>query len=391
MQQQFEQLKKTFDSRATMDIKFRKEQLKKFIDMMTNEQEEIEKAVYQDLKKPKADVALNEALLIINEAKFAIQNLEQWSNVEYAEKKLTNMMDTAYIKKDPKGVALIIAPWNFPIQLALAPFVSLISSGCVGILKPSEVSSHTSACLKRLFDKYMDPKFYAVVEGGVDITTDLLKLPFDHIFYTGNSHVGKIVMKAAAENLATVTLELGGANPCFVDDTVDLRIAAKRIAWLKTNNCGQVCLATNYVFIKENLIDSFVAEFKRALTEMFANGTPSDLAFDIQKSVDYPRIINSRHFDRIENILKKIPKDKILFGNVLEKKDLYISPTIVEASMNDKYITEELFAPILPIIPISDFNEGISFAKSQYFIIHLGQNHWQHMFFHTIKHSKIRY
>eukprot|EP00835_Amoeboradix_gromovi_P004091 NODE_300_length_11422_cov_0.297978.p3 type:complete len:458 gc:universal NODE_300_length_11422_cov_0.297978:8064-9437(+) len=352
--QVFKSLQESFKSGKTIDLAFRKQQLQKLIEMLINERDPIQDAVYKDLKKRPSDVLLNEIQLCINEAKHAIVHLEAWSSVEYVEKKWANVLDSAYIKKDPKGVALIIAPWNFPVQLSICPLVSLIASGCVGIVKPSEIAVNTSACLAAILNKYLDPACYAVIEGDVKITTDLLKLPFDHIFYTGSTAVGKIIMKAAAEHLSTVTLELGGANACFVDNTVDLKIAAKRIAWLKTNNCGQICLSINYLFITPDLVDSFVAHYKQSLIEMYGA--------DVANSSDYTRIINSNHFDRILKILDKIDKKNVLLGGQSDKKSLYIAPTVVKATLDDKYIQDELFAPILPIIPIDDLNKGIEFA-----------------------------
>ena len=356
MEQTFKTLQETFNSGKTIDLAFRKQQLKKFIEMMTSEKPAIEEAVYKDLKKPASDVTLNEISLCINEAKFALANLEGWADIEHVDKKMANLMDTAYIRKDPKGVALIIAPWNFPIQLALTPMVSLIASGCVGIIKPSEISPHSSACIKMLVEKHLDTSCYAVIEGEVKEVTALLKLPFNHIFYTGNTFVGKIIMRAAAEHLATVTLELGGSNPCFVDETVDLKIAAKRIAWLKTNNCGQICLSINYLLIKKELVTPFVAHFEQALVEMFGN--------DVEKSPDYPRIINTNHFDRISKILNKVHPEDILLGNKTDKSTLYIAPTLVRTTLKESFIKDEIFGPILPIIPVDDFEEGIKFAKS---------------------------
>ena len=360
MQQIFTTLQTSFSSRKTYDISFRKEQLRKFMDMILTEREAIQKAVYSDLKKPASDVLLNEIQLCINEAKLALSNLDNWSDSENADKKMANMFDTAYIRRDPKGIALVIAPWNFPIQLSLAPFASLIASGCVGILKPSEVTPHTSTCLKEIFSKYMDPSYYTVIEGGVKETTELLKLPFNHIFYTGSTNVGKIIMRAAAEHLATVTLELGGANPCYLDGTVDLKTAAKRICWLKSMNCGQICLSINYLFIKADLVDMFIKHYKTALGEMY--GT------DIKASPDYSRIVNENHFERITKILNKVDKSNILVGSETDRSELYIAPSVVKASMEDKWIQDELFAPILPIIPVDDFSKSISFASSLYLL-----------------------
>ena len=194
-----------------------------------------------------------------------------------------------------------------------------------------------------------------VVEGAVKTTTDLLALPFDHIFYTGSTFVGKIVMKAAAVHLATVTLELGGCNPCFVDDSIDLKVAAKRIAWLKTNNSGQLCLSVNYLFIKTELLEPFLKYFEEALVEMY--GT------DIRNCADYPRIIHTNHFNRISTILNSVDKENVLLGGQSDSSDLFIPPIVVKASLTDKIISEELFAPILPIIPVDNFDKAVSFAS----------------------------
>jgi aldehyde dehydrogenase (NAD+) len=255
--------------------------------------------------------------------------------------------------REPLGVVLIIAPWNYPIGLLLSPLVGAIAAGNTVVLKPSEVTAHTSAILAERLPDYLDTDAIALVEGGVPETSALLEQRFDHIMYTGNGSVAKVIMEAAAKNLTPITLELGGKSPCIVDRTADLAVAARRIAWGKFMNAGQTCIAPDYILVEESIEEELIAELEKSVEEFYSGET--------QENPDYTRIVNSRHHERISQLMEG---QEIAFGGATRAEDCYIEPTVLRNVSPDSPIMQsEIFGPVLPVLRVKDVDEAIGFVN----------------------------
>jgi acyl-CoA reductase-like NAD-dependent aldehyde dehydrogenase len=254
----------------------------------------------------------------------------------------------------PKGVVLIISPWNYPFQLLITPLIGSIAAGNCALLKPSELAPATSAVLAKLVERTFSPEYCALVEGGVEETTALLRESFDHIFFTGSIPVGKIVMRAAAEHLTPVTLELGGKSPCIIDKETDIKVTARRIAWGKFFNCGQTCVAPDYLLVPTQIKREVLAALKQSVQHFFGN--------DPQTSPDYGRIINERHFDRLVSLIS----GEVLLGGTYDRSQRYIPPTVIDrVSMSDKVMEDEIFGPILPVLEYDTLDEAFALVRQR--------------------------
>uniref|UniRef100_A0A8C6SV01 Aldehyde dehydrogenase n=1 Tax=Neogobius melanostomus TaxID=47308 RepID=A0A8C6SV01_9GOBI len=300
---------------------------------------------------------LYETLGLEGEVNLAIKNLKSWAAPRPVEKNLLTIADTVYIRPEPLGVVLIIGAWNYPgINPIIIFSFTLIFPGNAAIIKPSEVCVHTAKVMEEFLPAYIDKELYTVVTGGVAETQELLRQRFDHIFYTGNSMVGKIIMEAAAKHLTPVTLELGGKSPCYIDKNCDITIACRRIAWGKYTNCGQTCIAPDYILCETSIQDRVIAEIKKA----FYTDNP-------QTCPDYGRIINQRHYKRIMALLDD---STVAMGGQNEEADRYLAPTVLrDVKPEAKVMQEEIFGPVLPIITVSGLDEAIKF-------INKGENLW---------------
>ena len=254
----------------------------------------IQEALFKDFKKPASETDNSEIMPVKVEIDHTISHLKQWMQNKKVATPFNLLGSSAYIMYEPKGVALIISPWNFPFNLAICPLVSAIAAGCCAIVKPSEYTPHTSSLISGMVQELFDSKEIAVVEGDAHLSSILLKLPFDHIFFTGSPAVGKIVMKAAAEHLTSVTLELGGKSPVIVDETANIEDAAEKIAWGKFINAGQTCVAPDYLFVHKNRETTFLSQLKQSIVKLFGDTTPG-------KSADYARIVNNKHWNRVQS------------------------------------------------------------------------------------------
>ncbi|WEV46062.1 aldehyde dehydrogenase family protein [Bifidobacterium sp. ESL0690] len=348
------QLHRSFDEGISRPLAWRREQLERMKRMITAHHKDIERAVYLDLGKPAAETALMEIKLVLDEIAFVKPRLGRWSGRHHVAMPLLMQPARSWTIAEPKGVVLVISPWNYPLMLSLEPMVDAIAAGNCVCLKPSELSPNTSALLQRLIGKYLDPRAFAVVQGAVPETTELLKQPFNHIFYTGNGKVGSIVMKAAAKQLTPVTLELGGKSPVFVDASANLDVAAGRIAWGRFTNAGQTCVAPDYVLTTPDLVEP-LARKMAAFTRKFFGDNPAE-------SLSYARIVNTKQFDRLLNLLPA--EGKAFSGGETNRERLYIAPTILtNVDPHDPVMQEEIFGPILPILPVQDAQEAVTFIN----------------------------
>jgi aldehyde dehydrogenase (NAD+) len=354
-------VRKSFNAGVSRPIEWRLQQLNSILKMIDENRDSAFQALYDDLRQNRFLASVAEIDLPIQEVQYHLANLHNWMKPE--ERVLDPMMQPgkAFVIPEPFGVVLIIAPWNYPLSLALKPLIGAISAGNCVILKPSEVSPNCSRWLTTLIPKYLDTNCIKVVEGGPQETTVLLREPFDYIFYTGNTTVGRIIMKAAAEHLTPVTLELGGKSPCIVDREVDLDVAARRIASGKFQNAGQTCVAPDYLLVHRDVETAFTEKLRQAITQFYGS--------DPQKSVDYSRIINQRHTQRLADLLQG-EQGTVITGGQVDVQDRYIAPTLVRlnsttAGATSKLMADEIFGPILPIMPVDSVDSAIEFVNNR--------------------------
>jgi aldehyde dehydrogenase (NAD+) len=322
------------------NINYRKESLIKLLNAVIVYENEIIQALYDDFKKPAFESVLTETSYVIVEIKDTIKNLKNWSKPKRVFPSLLNFPSTDYIYNEPYGKVLILAPWNYPFQLALCPLISAVAAGNQVVLKPSELTPKTSEIIVKIISKVFDTNHVTVIEGGVEVSQQLLAERWDYIFFTGSVAVGKIVAKAAAENLTPVTLELGGKNPCIIDETANLKLAAKRIVWGKFVNAGQTCIAPDYILIQKNMKPKFVNFLKEEISKAYGEN-PAE-------SPDFARIINRKNWQRLVDLIQP---EKVIFGGNSDAENCYIAPTLVEETSLDSPIMQgEIFGPLLPIL-----------------------------------------
>jgi aldehyde dehydrogenase (NAD+) len=311
-------------------------------------------ALQKDFKKPPFETYASEILMVYKELNTFTKHLSSWVKPKRKFPALLNFPSSDYIYRDPWGHVLVIAPWNYPFQLAINPIIAAFASGNKVLLKPSEHASHTANLLEHLIATTFTTKEVSVVQGDASIASKLLKKKWDYIFFTGSVQVGKIVAKAAAEQLCPVTLELGGKNPCIVDESANLKIAAKRIVWGKFLNAGQTCIAPDYLLLHESIKDEFIPLLKKEIEAFYAK--------DPATSKDYARIINASHFQRLVNLLKD---EEVIYGGTFIEKENYIQPTLVVLhKVETPLMREEIFGPILPMMSYQKTEEITSIVSA---------------------------
>ncbi|WP_020403695.1 aldehyde dehydrogenase [Gracilimonas tropica] len=344
-----------FRSGATKSVEFRMKQLELLKEVITKHEQDFVDAIFKDFRKPEFETYATEIGIIHDEINYALKNLENWTKKQRVSGSLVNFPSKNYTVAEPYGSVLIIAPWNYPVQLALLPVVGAVAAGNTVVIKPSELTPNTSSAIAGIMSTYFQDKFIAVAEGGVEVNQKLLEQEFDYIFFTGSTRVGKIVMKAAAEYLTPVTLELGGKSPCIVDKSANLEISARRIAWGKFLNAGQTCVAPDYILVQENSKNDLLKHLKSAIWDFYGE--------DPGESPDYPRIVNEDHFNRLMGYLKE---GSVFYGGQSDKKERYISPTILtDIEPNASVMEEEIFGPILPVLTFKEIEEAIDIINKK--------------------------
>lgn len=328
------------------DINYRKQSLIKLLNCVQLHEQEIIQALYDDFKKPAFEAVISETAYILAELNHTIKNINNWAKPQLVLPSLLNFPSTDYIYKEPYGKVLLIAPWNYPYQLALCPLIAAVAAGNQVVVKPSELTPNTSKIVAKIISETFDENHVKCVEGGVEIAQQLLAQRWDYIFFTGSVAVGKIVAKAAAENLTPLTLELGGKNPCIVDATANLKLAAKRIVWGKFLNAGQTCIAPDYLLVSNKIKATFIESLKKEITAAYGENP--------ETSPDFPRIINQKNWSRLTAMLTN---ETLLTGGKTNSQDFYLAPTLVdEPSLDSLVMADEIFGPILPVLTFE--NEG---------------------------------
>ncbi len=355
------QQKLFFKNQSTKEISFRKKALQDLRKEILHREKDIADALFKDFRKSEFESYATEISIILAEIDLVLKNIHSWAKPKTVIPTLLNFPSWSKIYKEPYGTVLIIAPWNYPFQLAFSPLIGAISAGNTVVLKPSELTPNTSKIIAEITETIFAENHVCTVQGDVAVSQKLLEQRWDYIFFTGSVPVGKIVAKAAAEHLTPVTLELGGKSPCIIDSSANLKIAARRLVWGKFLNGGQTCIAPDYILIDEKIKDEFIRHFKEELTSAYGE--------NVQNSDDYPRIINNKNFHRLKNMLEN---ETILIGGKTDEQDLFIAPTLLDnASLDSEVMKDEIFGPILPIIKytsekeidtiISHFDKPLSF------------------------------
>ena len=333
-----------FHSGATLDVAFRKSMLKKLLAAMEKWEKRLADALWNDLHKSYEEAYLTELSIVKGEIRTHIRKVRQWSAKRRVHTPIKLFPSSTHIVKEPLGCSLIISPWNYPVQLLLNPLVGAISSGCTAVLKPSPYVPEVSKAIEDMISDTFEEWYIAVVQGNRTVNAALLEQRWDLIFFTGSPSLGKTVMAAASRNLTPVVLELGGKSPCIIDKSADIAVAAKRLAWGKTLNSGQTCIAPDYILIHKDVKDDFVKRFAQEVRNLHGE--------DIQADRHYVRMVNDKAFERVTGYFKD---GDIIYGGRSDAKSRFIEPTLIEnVPLDSPLMTEEIFGPVFPIITLDD-------------------------------------
>ncbi len=354
MENRISQLREFYDSGATRSVEFRVEQLGRLKGSIVANQRAIEEALYSDLGKSPEEAYLCEISIVLQEIDLHLSNLRKWARPRRVKTPLYLFPSRSFIQSEPLGVALIIAPWNYPFQLIINPLIGAISAGCTAMLKTSPAAPATAAIVEKILREAFDPSYVDIVHGGREVNALLLQQKFDIIFFTGSPQLGKVVYKAAAENLTPVVLELGGKSPCIVDCDADIEISARRIAWGKWLNAGQTCVAPDYLFVHSSIKERLLGQIKIECEKMYGSYP--------QQSKFYGRIVSEAAFDRLMDLIKG---EEIYCGAVSDRAQKYIAPTILNnITPESKIMQDEIFGPLLPVLIFEEIGEVYDYVNS---------------------------
>ena len=354
----FQTQREAFLKEGEFTLKQRKQLLRKLKRLILSNREDLKSAIHKDYAKHPTEVDLTEIFPTIHELKTALRNINNWVKPTRVGTPLPLLTTQSKIVPQAKGVALIISPWNFPINLTFIPLISAIAAGCRTIIKPSEMTPHTAEVMAKIINENFEPKEIVLINGGVETAKELLKLPFNHIFFTGSPRVGRLVMEAASKNLTSVTLELGGKSPTIIDESANVRTAAKGITWSKWLNNGQICISPDYVLVHESKKEELIAALQKRLIQLYGE--------NIQKQNNYNRIVNEKHHERLKTWLNEagVKGAKLHFGGEQEESENYFGPVVVsDLTPETQLAQEEIFGPILPIYSFTQLKDTISKIK----------------------------
>ena len=342
-----EEQKAFFRTGSTKPVKFRKTMLRELALAIRNNEDAINDAMMQDMNKAPMEVYMTETGLVLSEIRYHLKHIDKWMRNKRVRTPLTQFPAVSFRSPEPLGRVLIMAPWNYPFQLCMMPLIGAVSAGCTAVVKPSAYAPATSSVIAKILGDTFNERYIAVVEGGREENSALLEERFDHIFFTGSPAVGHTVMEAAAKHLTPVTLELGGKSPVIVDDTADIKVAAKRIALGKVLNAGQTCIEPDYMFIHRDVKESFIYEYRKALESLFSDGDMSDMNV----------IINDKHYERLKRLLGC---GRVVLGGKTDDEKRFVEPTLLEdVNISDPVMQEEIFGPILPMLVFKDLETCI--------------------------------
>ncbi|XP_074087012.1 aldehyde dehydrogenase family 3 member B1 [Macrotis lagotis] len=348
-------LRDAFNSGRTRPAEFRAAQLEGLSRFLKENRDALLAALAQDLHKSPFESEISEISICQSEINMALNNLRSWMKDEHVSKNLATQLDKVFIRREPYGVVLIISPWNYPLNLILVPLVGAIAAGNCVVLKPSEMSKSVEKIISERLPCYLDKDCFSVVLGGPQETSSLLENKFDYIFFTGNPSVGRIIMAAASQYLTPITLELGGKNPCYVDDNCDPQNVANRVAFFRFFNAGQTCVAPDYLLCSQQMQEKLLPALQNAVTQFYGK--------DPQSSPDLGRIINDKHFQRLRGLLGS---GQVAIGGQSDEEERYIAPTVlVDVKETDPVMQEEIFGPILPILNVQSIDEAITFIRKR--------------------------
>jgi len=348
-------LRAYYDSGKTRSLQSRLDALNRLDQMIRENTEQICHALFEDLRKPKQEALISEVAVTLEEIAVARKNLKRWMRPKIGKAPLTLWPSRNKVFSEPLGVVLIIGPWNYPFQLVFAPLIGAVAAGNCAAIKPSELTPKTSQLIANMLERYFPSDFLRVSLGGIPETSALLRLKFDHIFFTGSTPVGKIVMEAAAKNLVPVTLELGGKSPVIVCEDADLDIAARRIVWGKFYNAGQTCVAPDYLYVQESVAEKLTDKIRACIRSQFGE--------EPGESQDFARIVNSRNTERLASL---IDKSKVMLGGRFDVESKYVEPTLMKnVCWDDRVMGEEIFGPILPILTYKDLDNLFAIIRSK--------------------------
>ena len=344
-----------FHTGETLDVNFRIRQLKRLYSAIKEHESEIADAINKDFKKPYFESYATEIGLVLIEIRHMLRHLKHWSRPQTVRTPLSQFKAKSRIYYEPYGVTLIIAPWNYPFMLTMAPVIGSLAAGNTVIIKPANYSENTSLAIKNIMNSIFPEKYISVFTGGREVNSALLEESYDYIFFTGSPDLGKTVMEKASKNLTPVTLELGGKSPCIITDRAKIKLAAKRVAWGKFINAGQTCVAPDYALVHESVKESFLVELKKSISELYGQNP--------EESPDFARIINAKHHQRLKNLIKN---EKIVCGGNFTDEDLYIAPTVLDSvSPEAPVMGEEIFGPILPVLTYNNIDDLITFVRER--------------------------
>ncbi|MEE6512654.1 hypothetical protein FKM82_019767 [Ascaphus truei] len=345
--------REAFSSGKTRPYAFRVSQLEAIFQMLEEHEMEFVEALEKDMHRPKFETVLSDITTVKNEALYAIRNLEKWMQPKHVQKSMTSFLDDCFVQREPVGVVLIVGGWSFPIQLSLIPLVGAVAAGNCVVLKPSEVSAHAADLLHRLLPTYLDNSCYHLISGGHNELMEVLDHKFDHVYYTGDSTTGRQVTQAATKHLTPVSLVLGGKNPCYVDKSCDLPVAARRIAWARFVNAGQNSLAPEYILCQADVQDALVHELCSCVREFYGSNP--------HESPHYGRMASAEQYKRVKDLLTC---GQVAFGGQTDDGDRYIAPTVlIDVQESDPIMQQEILGPVLPILPVDTLDEAIHFIN----------------------------
>ncbi|GAB4025445.1 aldehyde dehydrogenase family protein [Spirosoma gilvum] len=358
IQAAFDAQRRQAPQQALTTVDQRSERIRRIQTWITVHEKDIQQAMYDDFRKPSAEVMIGDLIPLHAEIKYALRHLKGWMKPQALPTPLPLLGTRSYIRHEPKGNVLIISPWNYPVSLSIRPLVLALAAGNVAILKPSELTPHTSALLRQMISELFPPEEVVVFEGDAMVSQALLDLPFNHIFFTGSPAVGRVVMTAAAKHLASVTLELGGKSPAIIDESANLSQAAEQLAWGKCLNAGQTCIAPDYVLVHQSVKSPFLQLLQERLRKMYSPDGQSV----VESSDSYARIVNNRHFQRLHQTLTDaLAKGAtIAYGGKVNPAQNFLEPTVLENVTDDMQVMQdEIFGPILPVVSFNDLDEAL--------------------------------